>query len=175
MHQESKNVPVTFTEWWYLICYINNWNSGAGLPYKWVGWWKTTKKITVSYSTSLQGISSSLCKSVSVFLVSYVPNFRQRKRYHRLWKHRGLWSASSSDGNTPYKPHWHHSTHGAAAGERNRLLPLIFLPNSILSWFLSTMPALIPVDNTLGALFIGTVLSSMCVSLSVIVAGPDRA
>ncbi|KAH9075022.1 hypothetical protein EDB83DRAFT_2312481 [Lactarius deliciosus] len=30
------------------------------------------------------------------------------------------------------------------------------------------MPALIPVDNTLGALFIGTVLSSMCVLLFVI-------
>jgi hypothetical protein len=30
------------------------------------------------------------------------------------------------------------------------------------------MPALIPVDNTLGALFIGTVLASMCVSLSIL-------
>ncbi|KAH9020922.1 hypothetical protein EDB84DRAFT_1513825, partial [Lactarius hengduanensis] len=29
------------------------------------------------------------------------------------------------------------------------------------------MPALIPVDNTLGALLIGTVLSSMCFSLLV--------
>jgi hypothetical protein len=37
------------------------------------------------------------------------------------------------------------------------------------------MPALIPVDNTLGALFIGTVLSSMYVSLSILVAGLDRA
>ena len=35
-----------------------------------------------------------------------------------------------------------------------------------LSWLLpaTCMPALIPVDNTLGALFIATVLSSMCVS-----------
>ena len=43
------------------------------------------------------------------------------------------------------------------------------------------MPALIPVDNTLGALFIATVLSSMCVSsqaacntLSQDLIGPDR-
>jgi hypothetical protein len=34
-------------------------------------------------------------------------------------------------------------------------------------WLFSAMPALIPVDNTLGSLFIGTVLSSMCVSLSI--------
>ena len=41
-----------------------------------------------------------------------------------------------------------------------------FLPCVVVDSFLtlSTMPALISVDNTLGALLIGTVLSSMCVS-----------
>ena len=38
---------------------------------------------------------------------------------------------------------------------------------STLSWLLSAMPASIPVHDTLGALLIGMILSSMCVSQSV--------